>query len=288
MRRARKKAERAKEVFYDLLTLAGEQDEDGVISGFDEDDLAEWSMVTTDDLRAALDALRSVGWVRSEPDGSIFLPHFAERNPSPDPTAAARKRRQRQRERDAEKKEADEDKATCHDMSRVTDRDSRGVTSCHDRGDQIRSDQIRPEESTPVDSAAEVDGQALTLVEPPSKEPKADHVGDMIAAYRETCVPAGMPDVRRVTKRLRGKIATRMREEPDLAYWRRVFAKAAASPLCRGEASSSTWCDLRWITESEENHTKIAEGRYDKRQAAARAAGERSYRDLSTPRTEAS
>jgi hypothetical protein len=79
-----------------------------------------------------------------------------------------------------------------------------------------------------------------------------------------------LAEVKRLTKSRADKIRARRKEEPDLAYWVGLIKRLAASDFATGKVRNDLYptgwkADLTWLIKNDENHTKVAEGRYDNR-----------------------
>lgn len=65
----------------------------------------------------------------------------------------------------------------------------------------------------------------------------------------------------------------RLVEQPDLAYWRQVIERIAASSFCRGENNRGWRADFAFLVRAE-THVKVLEGKYDDRGASNGAAAD--------------
>jgi len=78
--------------------------------------------------------------------------------------------------------------------------------------------------------------------------------------WHEVCPT--MPRVRAISARRKKAISTRLREYPDLSYWRDVFARVAESDFCRGSNDRNWVADIDFISRPD-SHIKVMEGKYD-------------------------
>lgn len=96
----------------------------------------------------------------------------------------------------------------------------------------------------------------------PSPSLKEDtYVGELISLYHSIMVK--LPRVREATAGRREKIRARLKEHPEMDYWRSVFEKAAESSFLNGGGGSGWKASLDWFIHNPENAIKVLEGKYD-------------------------
>lgn len=95
-----------------------------------------------------------------------------------------------------------------------------------------------------------------------SSPPEPDVVAQAVAIYREVCVPAGMPDVIKITDRRRSALKARLRDCEGMDGWRRAMLKARDSPFLRGDNDRNWRADFDFLTR-DSSFTKLMEGGYD-------------------------
>jgi len=61
----------------------------------------------------------------------------------------------------------------------------------------------------------------------------------------------------------RKAIKTRLKENPDLAYWEAVVKRMAESEFMRDKG----WATLDWLIKNDNNHLKVSDGNYDNKPA---------------------
>ena len=84
----------------------------------------------------------------------------------------------------------------------------------------------------------------------------------MVAVWNEC--RGSLPEARLTTGRA-AKIRARLKEQPDLAYWRAVVSRLASSDFATGKNDRQWRADLGWLIRNDENHVKVSEGKYDNR-----------------------
>jgi hypothetical protein len=102
-----------------------------------------------------------------------------------------------------------------------------------------------------------------------SKEPKRESVtagavtrspSDLFDLWNSLCGPR-LAKVDKLTDDRVRMIRARLKEEPDLNYWRGLIKRLAVSDFACG---SKGWrADFDWLVENKKNHVKVALGRYD-------------------------
>jgi hypothetical protein len=73
----------------------------------------------------------------------------------------------------------------------------------------------------------------------------------------------GTPKVSTMTKTRLRAAKTRLREHPDLAWWRDLFNRISRTPNCRGAYPSGWVVDFDWVIANDLNAVKVLEGKYD-------------------------
>ena len=68
-----------------------------------------------------------------------------------------------------------------------------------------------------------------------------------------------LPHVRDLTDDRRQKARTRLREHPDLEWWRHVFESAERLPFYRGEGKDGWRADFDWFVRNERNALRVLE-----------------------------
>ena len=89
---------------------------------------------------------------------------------------------------------------------------------------------------------------------------------DAIASlWNEVCGNT-LPKVTKLTASRRTHVRARLREKGrDLDWWRAYLGRIIASPFLIGENDRGWKADFDWATSSEDNVTKVLEGRYDRK-----------------------
>lgn len=75
----------------------------------------------------------------------------------------------------------------------------------------------------------------------------------------------GLPFVARISSKNLKRIQLRVKENPDVEYWEKVFKKAAASDFLNGKSDRGFKADFWWLTKNDENSLKTWQGNYDNR-----------------------
>jgi len=60
------------------------------------------------------------------------------------------------------------------------------------------------------------------------------------------------------------KIKLRLREYPDLEWWKEVFTKVENNDFLKGNGEKGFRASLTWLIENAENPLKVYQGNYDK------------------------
>lgn len=87
-----------------------------------------------------------------------------------------------------------------------------------------------------------------------------------------------LPQVRELSKSRIVKIKSRLKEHPDLSWWKEVFRLIELSPFCRGENGTGWHATFDWIIQNSDNAIKVSEGKYsssDKRKPTQQSAMDR-------------
>lgn len=138
---------------------------------------------------------------------------------------------------------------------------------------------IRPSPSLSLDPSPD---PVPDLVSPPKTSgkrlsPGGDHppLPPLALAWNETAQPAGLSCVSKVAPARSRHIASRLREEPDIAIWRKAFALIAADPFCRGDNDRGWKADFdyalrpekcgKWLDLARNGHAP-AESAFDRTQ----------------------
>ncbi len=109
----------------------------------------------------------------------------------------------------------------------------------------------------------------VPLSEVPPKESlsQSSKSFDLLSLWNEV---VKIPMVRVLTRARAEKMRIRLREHPDLDWWRAVFEEIRGSNFLRG---SKGWrATFNWIIENEENAVKVLEGNYREETMAEGAA----------------
>lgn len=77
----------------------------------------------------------------------------------------------------------------------------------------------------------------------------------------------GQPQVKVLTTSRKKHAQARLREHPDLDYWREVIRRLIASPFCRGANDRGWRADFDFLIKPD-THAKALEGKYDEATAA--------------------
>lgn len=140
----------------------------------------------------------------------------------------------------------------------------------NDTDDTIRTDVRKPSASCPpsAEQAPQEEGPF-----PPKKlvEIWNEHRGPLAAA--------------RMTDKRRPKIALRIAEAPEPAYWVDVVQRLAKSPFATGQVKSEKYpggwhADFEWLITNDNNHVKASEGRYDDKRTRASPSGAKMERGV--------
>ena len=133
--------------------------------------------------------------------------------------------------------------------------------------------QSNAEDDSPAKSPAS--HQAVTSQSPHSEETKnlrneeligssliAENISkscaqDILNLWNETWVD--LKQVRKLSEKRRRAINTRLKEEPDLEYWRETMERMKKSNFCINAKSMS----FDWLFNNDTNHLKASEGNYD-------------------------
>lgn len=92
--------------------------------------------------------------------------------------------------------------------------------------------------------------------------PRAPPVDELAALWNSTADPALPRWASSGQKRHRAALA-RLREHPDLAYWREVIARISASAFCRGLTERGSWrASPDWLVQPD-TAGRVLEGKYD-------------------------
>ena len=84
----------------------------------------------------------------------------------------------------------------------------------------------------------------------------------VLAAYREHCVPAGLPDVRELTDGRKAKLRARLAEPLFRENFVEVFRKAAVVPFLCGENKRGWKATFDFLIRSQETYMKVLEDGY--------------------------
>lgn len=121
------------------------------------------------------------------------------------------------------------------------------------RNPQTRLDKTREEEKD-IESSS-------TPVDPLSPDAIADE-------WNVICGET-LPRIAKLTPKRRTHVKARLREAGrDLDWWQAYFRRIIASPFLIGENDRGWKADFDWATGSEDNVTKVLEGRYDRKRPA--------------------
>ena len=109
--------------------------------------------------------------------------------------------------------------------------------------------------------------------QPSEKKAAAVPVMDVVGVYHEV-LGEWLPHVQKVTDRRRGQIRQRwIQDMPSLPSWRTYFEQVAQCPFLLGQVPGRGEqppfrANIEWLT-NPTNYTKVIEGKYDDKQAAA-------------------
>ena len=82
-----------------------------------------------------------------------------------------------------------------------------------------------------------------------------------VELFNSTC--PNLPKISSVSKSRLQKIAIRLKENPDLSWWKSVFEKANRVVIA-GKAGQKDWKpSFDWLIENDKNALKVIEGNYD-------------------------
>ena len=90
----------------------------------------------------------------------------------------------------------------------------------------------------------------------------------IVQAYREICVPAGLPDIRGMNEDRKRKTKLRTREETFRTSYPAIFKAMAESDFMRGQNDRGWVASFDWIIHNGENYLKVLEGKYANRDKA--------------------
>ena len=79
-----------------------------------------------------------------------------------------------------------------------------------------------------------------------------------------------LPKAQRLTGQREKHASARLKDHPDLSFWRTVFARMDASPFCRGATGRGWRADFDFAIKPD-TYAKVLEGKYDDRAAAPQA-----------------
>jgi len=83
----------------------------------------------------------------------------------------------------------------------------------------------------------------------------------LIQAWNSICGDAGLPEVTKATTTRIQKTKTRLRENPNINDWVKIFQKITQTPFLMGEKGWKVTYD--WIMANEDNALGVLEGKYD-------------------------
>jgi len=125
---------------------------------------------------------------------------------------------------------------------------------CLPRPDLTRPDLTRPEKEREESSA----------VADPSPSP-----ADLADTWNETAELTSLPVCRELNAERRKHAIARLREKPDIAYWREVISRIGRSPFCTGSNDRGWRADFDFLIRRS-THLRVLEGKYDAHASAAR------------------
>ena len=128
----------------------------------------------------------------------------------------------------------------------------------YQRIDKPSPSRLPAPQETVVEDSSNTQG---TLPPNISKEKRSKYFVDLVTRWN---VIPGIKPVKRVTGGLETRVASRLREYPDQAWWDALFAQVAASDWLSGR-NRQGWCaTLDWVL-GPKNLEKILAGNYDNR-----------------------
>jgi len=238
-----------------LLQVWGVANDRGGVDG-DDLILSHASLTTLDEVAGVPcfgAAMEHVGWA-TEDGGSVRFPRFLRNNiPAEDrsrKTAAERQRRYRERNVTV--------------TPRVTLRDNVTVT---DRVEESREEKKEEKKDPPTPHS----GGSSPLATPiPDSDPEAEKpiTPDELAEGWNATV-AERWNLPRVTLPLsdvrRRKALARIRERPEVAFWRGLFSRFGQSKFLRGENGREGWrgASFDFVIQNDTRPLQIIEGKYD-------------------------
>lgn len=106
--------------------------------------------------------------------------------------------------------------------------------------------------------------ESLVLWSPANNgdNPEKVTVEELAEGWNEVCVPLGLPSVREIRGSRREKALKRLREHPELDYWKAVFAAIPRQRFLLGENDRKWRASFDWLVENDVNATKVSEERY--------------------------
>lgn len=227
---------------------------DGDLSSFDAEDI-EFGVDWDGSQGVLVEALEQVGLL----DRTAFgweIHDWMER-------AESFRNATRMRERRSKKRSEQDQHATS-----TRSEQGRGPTSREEReerrGEEREEKRYRTSDEVLTPSAPKDEKpETLELVPAtPRLEPEA-----VLAAWQRTCVPAGLPSVRKLSKKRRALIEARTAEIPKgenpRTWWEHYFARIADAPFCTGGGDRGWKADIDWACKSEDIVNRVFEGRYD-------------------------
>jgi len=243
--------------------------EDGVLTGYTPDDLAE-AAYWEGDPQLFVDALISAGFI-DDCDGSLVIHDWRD--------YAGRLLSDRERKR-AARRGADNPvpgSSTSMDSLRTV----RGTSA--DSLRTVRANQPTNRNQPTVTNQPTTDKPGTVPAQQrerrlPSSPPSPDFEA-VVDAWNRICAGEGpgppLPEVLGVTKQRRQRFVLRCRELArtlrdgeavcELSWWERLFERIRASPFLRGEGESGWQATLDWLLESSEHLVRVLEGAYDAR-----------------------
>lgn len=84
----------------------------------------------------------------------------------------------------------------------------------------------------------------------------------IVSMFKETC--PNLTQIQQLTDARKKKIAKRLKEHPDLEWWKKVFTKANGV-FIQGNNGHNWSPSFDWLMKNEENAVKVIEGNYDKK-----------------------
>jgi len=75
----------------------------------------------------------------------------------------------------------------------------------------------------------------------------------------------GLPKVMVLSEARLRRLKVRLKEHPDLEFWKKVFEKIATTPFLLGDNSNQWRATFDWIIRNDTNALKVLEGAYEKR-----------------------